>query len=43
MELPYQVHDMLEQLRDGEMEVKFQHRGLDRLLTAKATSSSTAW
>jgi ubiquinone biosynthesis protein len=35
MELPYQVHDTLEQLRDGEVEVKFQHRGLD-LLTAKA-------
>jgi ubiquinone biosynthesis protein len=35
MELPYQVHDTLEQLRDGEVEVKFRHRGLD-LLTSKA-------
>jgi ubiquinone biosynthesis protein len=35
MELPYQVHDTLEQLRDGEVEVQFRHRGLD-LLTAKA-------
>ncbi len=35
MELPYQVHDTLEQLRDGEVEVQFRHRGLDQL-TAKA-------
>ncbi len=31
MELPYQVHDTLEQFRDGEVEVQFRHRGLDQL------------
>jgi ubiquinone biosynthesis protein len=31
-ELPYQVHDTLEQLRDGEVEVQFRHRGLDDLI-----------
>jgi ubiquinone biosynthesis protein len=31
-ELPYQVHDTLEQLRDGEVEVQFRHRGLDELI-----------
>jgi ubiquinone biosynthesis protein len=31
-ELPYQVHDTLEQLRDGEVEVKFRHQGLDDLI-----------
>jgi ubiquinone biosynthesis protein len=31
-ELPYQVHDTLEQLRDGEVEVKFHHQGLDDLI-----------
>ncbi len=31
MELPYQIHDTLEQLRDGEVEVRFRHRGLDML------------
>ncbi len=31
MELPYQVHDTLEQLRDGEVEVQFRHQGLDEL------------
>ena len=35
LELPYQVHDTLEQVRDGEIEVQFRHRGLDEL-TAKA-------
>jgi ubiquinone biosynthesis protein len=35
MELPYQVHDTLEQLRDGEVEVQFRHKGLD-LLTRQA-------
>jgi ubiquinone biosynthesis protein len=28
-ELPYQVHDMLEQARDGQIEVGFVHKGLD--------------
>jgi ubiquinone biosynthesis protein len=35
MELPYQVHDTLEQVRDGEIEVQFRHKGLDELI-AKA-------
>jgi ubiquinone biosynthesis protein len=30
-ELPYQVHDTLEQFRDGEVEVQFRHKGLDQL------------
>jgi ubiquinone biosynthesis protein len=28
-QLPYQVHDVLEELRDGEIQVNFMHRGLD--------------
>jgi ubiquinone biosynthesis protein len=31
MDLPYQVHDTLEQFRDGEVEVQFRHKGLDQL------------
>jgi ubiquinone biosynthesis protein len=31
LELPYQVHDTLEQFRDGEVEVQFRHKGLDML------------
>jgi ubiquinone biosynthesis protein len=30
-ELPYQVHDTLEQVRDGQIEVGFRHEGLDSL------------
>ena len=30
-ELPYQVHDVLEELRDGQMEVGFVHKGLDEV------------
>jgi ubiquinone biosynthesis protein len=30
-ELPYQVHDTLEQARDGQIEVGFRHEGLDDL------------
>ena len=30
-ELPYQVHDVLEELRDGDIEIQFRHRGLDEL------------
>jgi ubiquinone biosynthesis protein len=29
--LPYQVADVLEELRDGEMEIQFRHKGLDAL------------
>ena len=32
-ELPYQVHDTLEQLRDGQIEVGFRHQGLEDLIT----------
>jgi ubiquinone biosynthesis protein len=28
-ELPYQVHDILEEVRDGQIEVGFVHKGLD--------------
>jgi ubiquinone biosynthesis protein len=30
-ELPYQVHDTLEQVRDGQVEIGFRHEGLDEL------------
>ncbi|MDP8911735.1 MAG: hypothetical protein M3M94_06700, partial [Actinomycetota bacterium] len=29
LEFPYQVHDVLEQARDGQIEVGFVHKGLD--------------
>ena len=32
MELPHQVHDTLEQVRDGQIEVGFVHKGLDEVL-----------
>jgi ubiquinone biosynthesis protein len=32
VELPYQLHDTLEQVRDGQIEVGFVHKGLDDLL-----------
>src|SRR4029079_9287518 len=28
-ELPYQIHDVLEEVRDGQIEVGFVHKGLD--------------
>jgi ubiquinone biosynthesis protein len=31
-ELPYQVHDVLQELRDGQMEVGFVHKGLDDVI-----------
>jgi ubiquinone biosynthesis protein len=31
-ELPYQVHDTLEQFRDGQIEVGFVHKGLDEFM-----------
>lgn len=30
-ELPYQVHDILEEFRDGQIEIGFRHKGLDPL------------
>jgi ubiquinone biosynthesis protein len=31
-EVPYQVHDILEELRDGEVEIGFVHKGLDEFM-----------
>src|SRR5439155_77460 len=31
-ELPHQIHDTLEQMRDGQIEVGFVHKGLDDLM-----------
>jgi ubiquinone biosynthesis protein len=32
LELPYQLHDILEEVRDGQIEVGFRHQGLDDLI-----------
>ena len=32
LELPYQMHDVLEEVRDGQIEVGFVHKGLDDLM-----------
>jgi ubiquinone biosynthesis protein len=32
LELPYQIHDILEEFRDGQIEIGFVHKGLDDLL-----------
>jgi ubiquinone biosynthesis protein len=32
LELPYQLHDVLEEVRDGQIEVGFVHKGLDDLM-----------
>jgi ubiquinone biosynthesis protein len=31
-QLPYQIHDILEEVRDGQMEVGFVHKGLDEFM-----------
>jgi ubiquinone biosynthesis protein len=31
-EFPYQVHDILEEVRDGQIEVGFVHKGLDEFM-----------
>jgi len=31
-EMPYQVHDVLEELRDGQIDVGFVHKGLDEFM-----------
>jgi len=31
-EMPYQVHDFLEEIRDGQIEVGFVHKGLDEFM-----------
>jgi ubiquinone biosynthesis protein len=30
-QLPYQIHDVLEEVRDGQVEIGFRHEGLDEL------------
>jgi ubiquinone biosynthesis protein len=32
LDLPYQVHDVLEEMRDGRLEVGFVHKGLDEFM-----------
>jgi ubiquinone biosynthesis protein len=32
LDLPYQVHDILDEMRDGQIEVGFVHKGLDDFL-----------
>jgi ubiquinone biosynthesis protein len=32
LELPYQIHDVLQEMRDGQIEVGFVHKGLEDLL-----------
>jgi ubiquinone biosynthesis protein len=32
LDLPYQVHDLLEEMRDGQIEVGFVHKGLDEFM-----------
>jgi ubiquinone biosynthesis protein len=32
MDLPFQVHDVMEELRDGQIEVGFVHKGLDEFI-----------
>ena len=34
LDMPYQVHDILEAFRDGEIDVQVHYKGLDRLLAA---------
>ena len=31
-ELPYQIHDVLQEVRDGQIEVGFVHKGLDEFM-----------
>jgi ubiquinone biosynthesis protein len=31
-QLPYQVHDVLDELRDGRMEIGFHHKGIDEFI-----------
>ena len=32
LDLPYQLHDVLEEMRDGQLEVGFVHKGLDEFM-----------
>ena len=31
-DLPYQIHDVLQEMRDGQIEVGFVHKGLDEFM-----------
>jgi ubiquinone biosynthesis protein len=37
-ELPHQVHDVMEELRDGQIEVGFVHKGLDDFMATLTTA-----
>src|SRR5436189_60000 len=37
-ELPHQLHDVMEELRDGQMEVGFVHKGLDEFMATLTTA-----
>jgi len=37
-ELPHQVHDVMEELRDGQIEVGFVHKGLDEFMARLTTA-----
>ena len=38
LELPYQMHDILEEIRDGRIEVGFRHEGLDEFMVKMQVS-----
>jgi ubiquinone biosynthesis protein len=38
LEAPYQIHDVLEELRDGQIEVGFVHKGLDDFMKRMAVA-----
>jgi ubiquinone biosynthesis protein len=38
MEFPYQLHDVMEELRDGQIEVGFVHKGLDEFMRALSSA-----
>ena len=38
LELPYQVHDILEEMRDGQIEVGFRHLALDEFMASMQLS-----
>jgi ubiquinone biosynthesis protein len=38
LEAPYQIHDLLEELRDGQIEVGFVHKGLDQFMRSMSVA-----
>ena len=42
-ELPYQIHDILEEVRDGQIEVGFVHKGLDEFMHGSTSPSTGSW